>query len=116
LLKSLKWDKLIAWVEVHTIVPQGKAGKCTKKGNKKGKEQSILFCLSTYYSSFVDMLKAIMAALKAKQPTREDLENIINEVCLYFAFLVYPFAQHSFQCTSSKHNVRAAMQWPSFIH
>jgi hypothetical protein len=32
--ESLKWDKLVAWVEAHTVVPQGKAGKCTKKGKE----------------------------------------------------------------------------------
>jgi hypothetical protein len=33
-IKSLKQDELIAWVEAHAVVPQGKAGKRTKKGKE----------------------------------------------------------------------------------
>jgi hypothetical protein len=59
-------------------VPQGKVGKCTKKGK-------IIPVLSLHILiTLVDMLKVIAAALKAEQPTREDLENIINEVCIFF--------------------------------
>jgi hypothetical protein len=71
LLRSLQWDKLLAWVKNHAIKVQGR--HATKKGTSHLLSNSLLI-VST------DIVKAITTALKAEQPRKEEIEAIISEV------------------------------------
>ena len=80
MLKSLKHEELLAWVIVHCNIEQQVVSHVKKQG--KSRNTSIL----SFTNCASDLVQAIAAAPKSKQPTKEDLVNIISKVSLIAVF------------------------------
>ena len=80
MLESLKREELLAWVIAHCNIEQRVASHAKKQGKSRNTSiSSLTNCAS-------DLVQAIMAAPKSKQPTKKDLANIISKVSLIAVF------------------------------